>query len=189
MSHNISSKGAQSRERACKSKFLPSRVQNLFLLQHQRPVLPVASNQLVFWAPTDYYSGPSRVLVLHLCILCWSFCTWAGFSYGAVMCLVCGGQLGIWSEHGPTFGSSDCVCFFISAAKAMYTCVQLELVSLITSCSSATCVGFCESSMFLLVLSGIKHVQCSRCLVIVSIDCNCFAQGFTAPSPKTKKFQ
>ena len=99
------------------------------------------------------------------------------------MCLVCGGELGIWSEHGPTFGSSDCVCFFISAAKAMYTCVQLELVSLITSCSSATCVGFCESSMFLLVLSGIKHVQCFRCLVIVSSDCNCFAQGFTAPSP------
>ena len=75
--------GAQSRERACKSKFLPSRVQNLFLLQHQGPVLPVASNQLVFWAPTDYYSGPSRVLVLHLCNLCWSFGTFV--NYGLVL--------------------------------------------------------------------------------------------------------
>ena len=45
-------------ESVCKSKFLPSGVQNLFLLQHQRPVLPVASKQLVFWAPTDYSSGP-----------------------------------------------------------------------------------------------------------------------------------
>ena len=82
MFHYISSIEAQSWERACKSKFLPSLVQNLFLLQHQRPVLPVASNQLVFWAPTDYYSGPSRVLVLHLCNLCWSFGTFV--NYGLV---------------------------------------------------------------------------------------------------------
>ena len=83
MFHYISSIEAQSWERACKSKFLPSCVQNLFLLQHQRPVLPAASNQLVFWAPTDYYSGPSRVLVLHLCNLCWSFGTFV--NYGLVL--------------------------------------------------------------------------------------------------------
>ena len=83
MSYYISSIEAQSWERACKSKFLPSRVQNLFLLQHQRPVLPVASNQLVFWAHTDFYSSPSRVLVLHLCNLCWSFGTFV--NYGLVL--------------------------------------------------------------------------------------------------------
>ena len=50
-------RGPVQRERACKSKFLPSRVQNLFLLQHKRPVLPVASNQLIFWATTRVRAG------------------------------------------------------------------------------------------------------------------------------------
>ena len=122
MSCYISSIGAQSRERACKSKFLPSRVQNLFLLQHQRPVLPVASNQLVFWAATDYYSGPSRVKTAVACPaqLCLSFCKlWAGFSYDEVMCLVCGKQpthiLGtrrilLGSKPGEHRGCLSCTC-------------------------------------------------------------------------------
>ena len=123
-----------------------------------------------------------RLLVLHSCATC--PCPFVHLWIMGWFFIWCSDVSCLWRATGylvrarSDFWELGLCSFFISAAKTMYTCVQLELVSLITSCSSATWI--CETSMFFLVLSGIKHVQCFRCLV--SSDCNCFAQGFTAPS-------
>ena len=53
----------------------------------------MASNQLVFWAPTDYYSGPSWVKTTPVQL--WFFCSFVDYglaSLSAVMCLVRGEQ-------------------------------------------------------------------------------------------------